>query len=375
MHRDPLGAKQMSKQSRRKSKRHHKPQAKQTSHQPYWYRPPADDEYEAPLRVVSTTAAKPQRTKEAWEAFAARVQQKAGLDELGLTARHLDLPNTQDVRIYDADNHRVAIVSDEGASVEGHGGLPGNFLGDGNHWDRLHKLLVDQTGASTESYEFQPIPDEQMTVAMPTSAVPKTVERAKQASRVIWERFHALAHPVELPGKQFSIVFWPATQHNQVTGLPFEYKPHGGAAISGRLCLLQRRDREILPVAASSSIASDELWPVWAIALCELAHFVELAETQRGKEAGVSSDEPDERHMRAVSSAFVDAFVRQLPEGQHASPDAKSNAEVRGVVLNEGETLVTEHVRHGTENRLVRIEGWTSSVSLDEIGGQRQRAA
>jgi len=27
--------------------------------------------------------------------------------------------------------------------------------------------------------------------------------------------------------------------------------------------------------------------------------------------------------------------------------------------LKEGETLVTEHVRHGTENRLVRIEGWT----------------
>jgi hypothetical protein len=365
----------MSKQSRRKSKRHRKPQAKQTSHQSYWYRQPLGDDYEARLRVVSNTAAKPQRTKEAWEAFAARVQEKAGLDELGLAARHLDLPNAQDVRIYDADNHRVAIVSDEGASVEGHGGVSGDFLGDGNHWDRLHTLLVDQTGASAETYEFHPISDEQMTAAMPASAVPKTVERAKQASRVIWERFHALAHPIELPGKQFSIVFWPATQHNKVTGLPFEYKPHGGAAISARLCLLQRRDREILPVAASSSIASDELWPVWAIALCEFAHFVELAETQRGKGAGVSSDEPGERHLRAVSSAFVGAFVRRLPEGQHASPDAKANAEVRGVVLKGGETLVTEHVRHGTENRFVRIDGWTSSVSLHEIGGQQQRAA
>lgn len=362
----------MSKQSRRKSKRHRKPQTKQTSHQSYW--PPAGDDYEARLRVVSNTAANPHRTEEAWEAFAACVQEKAGLDELGLAARHLDFPNTQDVRIYDADNHRVAIVSDDGASVEGHGGVSGDFLRDGNHWDRLHKLLVDQTGASAETDGFHPISEEQMTAAMPTSAGPKTVERAKQASRVIWERFHALAHPIELPGKQFSVVFWPATQHNQVTGLPFKYKPHGRAAISGRLCLLQRRDREILPVAASSSIASDELWPVWVIALCELAHFVELAERQRGKGAGVSSDEPGERHLRAVSSAFVGAFVRRLPEGQHASPDAKANAEVRGVVLKDGETLVTEHVRHGTENRLVRIEGWTSSVSLDEVGGQQQRA-
>jgi hypothetical protein len=113
MHRDPWEGKQMSKQSRRKSKRHRKPQAKHTSHQSYWYRPLAGDDYEARLRVVSNTAAKPQRTKEAWEAFAARVQERAGLDELGLTARNLDLPNAQDERNSDAENHRLSKVFDD----------------------------------------------------------------------------------------------------------------------------------------------------------------------------------------------------------------------------------------------------------------------
>jgi hypothetical protein len=391
----------MSKQSRRKSRRHRKPQVRLTGRQSYPHRTPADGDNNARYRADRrSSAATPlssdaRRTTREWDEFVAKVQEKAGLDELGLIARHL--PNKQDVRIYDADQRRMATVSDDGARIESLGepsrSLPvsRDFLGEGDHWDRVHSALAEQLKTSEHAQEFPTIVDEQITAVggaggggggggsapptiveeQPTSFAPSApsldvVELAQRASRVVWELFGALAHPIELPGEQFNTVFWPATEHHQVTGLPFEHRPTEGACIHGRLCLQQRRDRKIIPIAASSSVSIDELWPAWVIALCELARFIELAGRQRGDDPEDSS-ESGRRHLQAISSAFVSEFVRRLPKGHHASPQAIANAEIRGVDLADGETLVTEHVRHGTDERLVRLDGWVPSVGLDLI--------
>jgi hypothetical protein len=366
----------MSKQSRRKSRRHRKPQVRLTGRQSYPHRTPADGDNNARYRADRrSSAATPlssdaRRTTREWDEFVAKVQEKAGLDELGLIARHL--PNKQDVRIYDADQRRMATVSDDGARIESLGepsrSLPvsRDFLGEGDHWDRVHSALAEQLKTSEHAQEFPTIVDEQITAVAPAGASLDVVELAQRASRVVWELFGALAHPIELPGEQFNTVFWPATEHHQVTGLPFEHRPTEGACIHGRLCLQQRRDRKIIPIAASSSVSIDELWPAWVIALCELARFIELAGRQRGDDPEDSS-ESGRRHLQAISSAFVSEFVRRLPKGHHASPQAIANAEIRGVDLADGETLVTEHVRHGTDERLVRLDGWVPSVGLDLI--------
>lgn len=364
----------MSKQSRRKSKRHRNTTSIQTSRPSPW---PSlgTDHYMTRRRTrtepsASSTAAQ-RPTKDEWAAFASRVQESARLDDLGLEARHL--PGKLDIGIYDADNHRVATVWDERARVDPGVRLSADFLAEGDRWDRLHELLAELIQAAVQSDEFHSIVDEQMTVVMPEGASAETVERAVRCSRVIWDHFRGLARPIELPGNQFTTFFWPTTEHKQITGIPFEYKPNGGTPIYGRLCPLQPRDHEIIPIAVSSSISKDELLTAWVVALSELAHLI--AEKRRGDEAPASPGEPGEVYLRAVSSAFVRPHVRRLPDGQHATEKAISKAELRGVELKDGETFVGEHVRQGTDNSLLRINDWMPSLALNQLSEPEERAA
>lgn len=365
----------MSKESRRKSKRHRNAKPTQTD------RPsPAPnslnlEHYMARGRArtepaASSTAAQ-RRTKDEWAAFASRVQKSASLHELGLEARHLT--GKPDVGIYDADNRRVATVWDERARVDPRARLSADFLAEGVHWVRLHQLLAEVVQASVRSNEIHTTADEQMTAVMPEGASLETVARAKRASRVIWDHFRGLACPIELPGSQFTTTFWPTTKHKQITGIPFEYKPDGGTPIYGRLCPLQRRDHEMIPVAASSRIDKDALCTAWVVALSELALLI--AEKQRGDEARASPGEPAGRHLQAVSSAFVRPHIRKLSGGRHASPRAITNAELRGVELKDGETFVSDYVRQADGAVLVRADGWTPSIRLDELDAPGARAA
>lgn len=371
----------MSKQSRRRSRRHK--QRHQPANHPfagysasYWsYSGPYLDLDAEPREV------EPSRTDAEWQEFVSRVQRDARLTELGLTAHRL--PGKNDVRIYITETktpaaasagdarRRVAIVCNDVATVDGHDRIPGDFLSDGPHWDRLHDALADLVGMPDQHV----ISDEQITTVPPTGARSRLVERAVQASRVIGGDVVPLVRQVVLPGPQFTVTFWPPVEKDSIKGLPFEYQPHDGANISGRLCLLQHRSGEIVPVAASAGVDPVALWTAWVVALCELAKFIEIAARPLDRDPAARHDEPAQRLRRAVSSAYVRPFVRRLPDGQEHSPQALANARARGVELGEGETLVKEHTRNGADHQPLRIEQWISSVNRDEIGGQLPCAA
>lgn len=363
----------MSKQSRRKSKRHRgaKP-APPNPPRRLW--PPFDVYHYMSLDRVpperkAPNSATPRRSDAEWAKFASRVQESARLHVLGLEARHL--PGKQDIGIYNEDNHRVATVLDNRARVESRTWVAGDFLGDGEHWDHLHALLAEASPAEERAPEFRAIPNEQVTTAVPPSASRDSRERAERASETIREHFHGLACPVELAGDQFTTTFWPTNKYNKITGVPFEYRPRHGSPIYGRLCLFQRRHHKIIPIAASPAVDRNALYTARLLALSELALLISQ---QRDEDTRPPLGKTSGDRERAVSRAFVRPHIRRLPEGQHATHKAIVNAELRGVELQDGETFVTDHVRHG-KDRLMRVAGWNASIDLNDLADEQARAA
>ncbi|GEM_PF-2845073 len=371
----------MSKQSRRRSRRHK--QRHQPASHPFAGLSTQDWSYSSPYLGLDPDPREvaPSRTNAQWQQFVARVQRDARLTELGLTARRL--PGKSDVRIYVAETQapvaasagagrrRLAIVCDDAAIVDGHGRIAGDFLSSGPHWDLLHDALANLVGTP----QPHAIKDEQITAAPPSGASPRLVERAIEASRAIGGDVVPLVRQVVLPGPQFTVTFCPPVEQDSMKVLPFEYQPHDGASISGRLCLRQHRSGEIVPVAASAGVEAEALWTAWVVALCELAKFIEIAARPLDRDPAARHDEPTQWLRRAVSSAYVRPFVRRLPDGQEHSPQALANARARGVELGDGETLVKEHTRNGADHQPLRIEQWISSVDLDEFDRQLPRAA
>ncbi len=370
----------MSKQSRRRSRRHK--QRHQPASRPFAGYSAPDWSYYGPYRGLDAAGPQPvvpSRTDAEWQQFVDRVQRDARLTELGLTAHRL--PGKSDVRIYETQTpaiasagptrRRLAIVCDGAAMVDGHDRIAGDFLSDGPHWDLLHDALSSLVGTPKP----HAIEDEQVTAAPPSGASPRLVERAIEASRVIGGDVVPLVRQVVLPGPQFTVTFWPPVEQDSIRGLPFAYQPHDGASISGRLCLLQHRTGDLVPVAAATGLDPEALWTAWVVALCELVRFIEIAARPLDRDPAVRPEDPSQQLRRAVSSAYVRPFVRRLPDGQQHSPEALANARVRGVELGEGETLVKEHVRKGADHEPLRIEQWISSIDLDEVRAQLPRAA
>jgi hypothetical protein len=162
------------------------------------------------------------------------------------------------------------------------------------------------------------------------------------------------------------------TECKQITGVPFEYKSDDGAPIRARLCLLQPREHGVIPVAASPGIDPDVLQMAWVVALNELAHlFTGIREDEPVR---LPPDKSGGTHLRVVSDAFVRPYVRRLKPGQHASEVAITNASLHGVELRDGQTYVTDHIRHGKGGPL-RVNGGKPSIRLDELDAPEARAA
>lgn len=296
---------------------------------------------------------------------------KVKIGDLNLSAAFV--PGGDVVRIYRA-NHTYARVTSSEASLADGITFNADFDVDGDHWDKLRKLLVEAVAESAPSLIYPEPSSQRIVTELPRDLGDSARELAVEATATIRENFRTYRRRVILPDADYRLQFWPRSEIGGVLALPFEFAPTGGVRVHGRLCL--RRTAEILPLAVSSTITDDAIGTAWVAALCSYAQYVTSAGAATGEQQEIPEHENAIRLRRRGNSAHVGAFMRRLPPGKKASLEARQRAARFHVELPEDMTWVSEHDRLSpSEEEQVVVERWQHAISLDQIAGRRQQAA
>lgn len=313
-------------------------------------------------------------------------------------------------------DHAIALICAGAGHVYGGGVIDGNFLADGEHWEKLRSSIARQEARQAQEAESPANDDSPPPVAqiaarasrrsnriddVPAGLPPELVAAVLEASKKIrLERRLAYDRPVTLECELGELVLSPIVGNPDYLRVPFVLERRGDR-VQGDIVLTGRRDP--VPVHIDDEAAGSLLASVWAAALLGLADATcfDIHQPER-RPPGAGSRSSSRRrgggrhsfraipgstsrrgiwpdHLRPVgqwarySGAFVGGHRRRLHEGHSASAEALENARHVGIVLRPGETWVRPHARGLPSNLAIRFRWHAYEPLLAAAGVRRGR--